>query len=58
MNVELFRQEIPAGSNTYIPIHDLIHNWSGLNYFCSKKKCCKKYKEKGKKRCKKCPDRN
>lgn len=23
-----------------------------------KKKCCKKYKEKGKKRCKKCPEKN
>jgi len=25
---------------------------------CGKKKCCKKYKEKGKKRCKKCPEKN
>jgi ferric iron reductase protein FhuF len=24
---------------------------------CNKKKCCKKYKKPGKKRCKDCPDR-
>jgi len=28
-----------------------------LSIWC-KKKCCKKYKEKGKKRCKKCPEKN
>jgi ferric iron reductase protein FhuF len=32
-----------------------MHNH--LQIWC-KKKCCKKYKEKGKKRCKKCPEKN
>jgi hypothetical protein len=30
----------------------------GLTIFCGKKDCCRKYKKKGKKRCKKCPDVN
>jgi hypothetical protein len=30
---------------------------SDMSIWC-KKKCCKKYKEKGKKRCKKCPEKN
>ena len=32
-------------------------NANPLKIWC-KKKCCKKYKEKGKKRCKKCPEKH
>jgi len=35
----------------------LFNNSYPASIWC-KKKCCKKYKEKGKKRCKKCPEKN
>lgn len=38
-------------SNSFILLHTEMTVWC-------KKKCCKKYKEKGKKRCKKCPEKN
>ena len=44
--------------NTFIPIQFTDNFVFGLNYSCGKKHCCKKYKKPGKKRCKKCPDRN
>jgi len=46
---------MPVGWNTK-NIEDGFH--SSLTFHCSKKKCCKKYKKPGKKRCKKCPDKN
>lgn len=44
-----------------LPILTFNSSLFGMNTempFCCKKKCCKKYKEKGKKRCKKCPEKN
>jgi len=45
--------QLPIVGVTYsqIRMHVEIPVWC-------KKKCCKKYKEKGKKRCKKCPEKN
>jgi hypothetical protein len=37
--------------------YSLIQIEAAIPFWC-KKKCCKKYKEKGKKRCKKCPEKN
>jgi hypothetical protein len=31
---------------------------NAITFFCGKKECCRKYKKRGKKRCKKCPDLN
>lgn len=49
-------REIPVTS-TFIPIVFADYTIPVLGYSCSKKKCCKRYK-KGKKRCKKCPEKN
>lgn len=38
------------------PLHSVVF-LRDFPMWC-KKKCCKKYKEKGKKRCKKCPEKN
>jgi hypothetical protein len=37
--------------------YSMIQMRTAFPIWC-KKKCCKKYKEKGKKRCKKCPEKN
>ena len=38
---------------------DFIHHGTKDKYenFCVKRKCCKKYKKKGNKKCKNCPKR-
>jgi hypothetical protein len=48
-------REIPV-TNTFIPIAISTITLPVWDYSC-KKKCCKRYK-KGKKRCKKCPEKN
>lgn len=45
--------ELPVlyGGSSLMYMHKGLPVWG-------KKKCCKKYKEKGKKRCKRCPEKN
>ena len=61
-------KELPVAS----PGHPLCEDSGYIFYFigedreihhrlilhCNKKKCCKKYKKPGKKRCKKCPEKS
>lgn len=53
----MIRQE-PASTFTYIDLPVVMYGSAEVIPFWCKKKCCKKYKKPGKKRCKNCPKKH